>query len=95
MYKLVIACALSDDRLNHRTKGAKNTMNLTPLLKSIFDYDPDSPNIHHLMAVHGYSRLIAQMENVDEHTLFITEVAAYLHDIGVKVSKEKYGNSQP
>ena len=70
-------------------------MNLTPLLKSIFGYDPDGPNIHHLMAVHGYSRLIAQMENVDGHTLFITEVAAYLHDIGVKVSKEKYGNSQP
>ena len=70
-------------------------INLTPLLKSIFDYDPDGPNIHHLMAVHGYSRLIAQMENVDGHTLFITEVAAYLHDIGVKVSKEKYGNSQP
>lgn len=32
----------------------------------------------HLMAVHGYSRLIAQMENVDGHTLFITEVAAYV-----------------
>ena len=30
-----------------------------------------------------------------EHTLLITELAAYLHDIGVKVSKEKYGNSQP
>ena len=35
------------------------------------------------------------MEKVDEHTLFITELAAYLHDIGVKISKEKYGNSQP
>lgn len=35
------------------------------------------------------------MEKVDEHTLFITEIAAYLHDIGVKISKEKYGNSQP
>lgn len=70
-------------------------MEFTHLLKSIFDYDPDGPNIHHLMAVHGYSRLIAQMENVDAHTLFITESAAYLHDIGVKASKEKYGNSQP
>ena len=39
--------------------------------------------------------MIAQMEKVDEHTLFITELAAYLHDIGVKISKEKYGNSQP
>jgi len=71
-------------------------MNFNNLLKSIFDYDPDGPNIHHLMAVHEYSVLIAQMENVDdEHTLLITELAAYLHDIGVKVSKEKFGNSQP
>ncbi|MGN0729057.1 HD domain-containing protein [Treponema sp.] len=70
-------------------------MNLNDFLKQIFDYDPDGANIHHLMAVHGYSRLIAQMENVDEHTLLITELAAYLHDIGVKISKEKYGNSQP
>ena len=70
-------------------------MNFDNLLKQIFNYDPDGPNIHHLMAVHGYSRLIAQMENVDGHTLLITELAAYLHDIGVKVSKEKYGNSQP
>ncbi len=71
------------------------SMNFDELAKDIFDYDPDGPNIHHLMAVHGYSRLIAQMENVDGHTLFITEAAAYLHDIGVKISKEKYGNSAP
>ena len=70
-------------------------MNIESLLKDIFDYDSDGPNIHHLMAVHGYSRMIAQMEKVDEHTLLITELAAYLHAIGVKVSKEKYGNSQP
>lgn len=68
---------------------------LENLVHDIFEYDPDGPNIHHLMAVHGYSRLIAQMEGVDEHTLFITEVSAYLHDIGVKISKEKYGNSNP
>lgn len=67
----------------------------TSLLKDIFDYDPDGPNIHHLMSVHAYSRMLAMMEKVDAHTLFITETAAYLHDIGVKASKEKYGNSQP
>jgi len=70
-------------------------MNLENLVKRIFDYDPDGPNIHHLMAVHEYSRLIAKMENVDEDTLLIIEIAAYLHDIGVKISKEKYGNSNP
>lgn len=68
---------------------------LENLVHDIFEYDPDGPNIHHLMAVHSYSRLIAQMEGVDEHTLFITETSAYLHDIGVKISKEKYGNSNP
>jgi hypothetical protein len=39
----------------------------------------------HLMVVHGYSRFIAQMENVDGHTLFITEVAAYVF------YRERYG----
>ena len=34
-------------------------MNLNNLIKSIFDYAPDGSNIHHLMAVHGYSRMIA------------------------------------
>lgn len=69
-------------------------MNYTALLKAIFEYDPDGPNIHHLMAVHEYSVLIAQMENVDDHTLILTELAAFLHDIGVKISLEKFGNSQ-
>jgi len=65
------------------------------LVKDILEYDPDGPNIHHLMAVHGYSRLIGQMEKIDSHTLFLTEAAAYLHDIGVKISREKFGNSNP
>lgn len=37
-----------------------DNMNLNNLIKSIFDYAPDGPNIHHLMAVYGYSRMIAQ-----------------------------------
>ena len=32
------------------------------------------------------------MENVDEHTLFIIEVAALTHDIGIHLCEEKYGN---
>lgn len=65
------------------------------LIKDIFDYDPDGKNIHHLMAVYSYSGLIAGMEHLDEHTVYITELAALLHDIGIKVSKEKYGDSKP
>lgn len=40
------------------------TMTFEALLKDIFDYDPDGPNIHHLMAVHEYGQLIARMERL-------------------------------
>ena len=51
--------------------------------------------LQHLNRRELLEMLIAQMEKVDDHILFITEISAYLHDIGVKISKEKYGNSQP
>ena len=59
-------CAVQKPCYNNKTNlstgvfMAAHDMEFTHLLKSIFDYDPDGPNIHHLMAVHGYSRLIAQ-----------------------------------
>lgn len=63
-------------------------MDFTRLLKDIFDYDPDGPNIHHLMAVHEYCPMIAMAENVDEHTLFITEAAAYLNFCTARFEKK-------
>ena len=41
--------------------------------------------------VHSYARLIAQMENVDDQSLFIIETAALTHDIGIHICEEKYG----
>ena len=37
--------------------------------------------------------MIADCEDLDEKTRFILETAAILHDIGIKVSETKYGNS--
>lgn len=54
-------------------------------------YKGDARRIQHFCKVHSYARLIAQMENVDDRTLFIIETAALTHDIGIHVCEEKYG----
>ena len=53
-------------------------------------------NIHdidHLIRVWAYARTIAQQEQLDEETQFITEVAAITHDIACPPCREKYGNT--
>ncbi|MGH0051820.1 MAG: HD domain-containing protein [Sphaerochaetaceae bacterium] len=50
--------------------------------------------IAHLTKVHGYARTIGLLESLDEETLLTTEAAALVHDIGIKVCMEKYGNSR-
>lgn len=53
-------------------------------------YKGDAKRIQHFCKVHSYAKLIAQMENVDEKTLFIIETAALTHDIGIHICEEKY-----
>lgn len=55
-------------------------------------YQGDSKRIQHFCKVHSYAKLIGEMENVDEETLFIIEIAALTHDIGIHLCEEKYGN---
>ena len=54
-------------------------------------YHGDPKRIQHFTKVHAYSKLIGEIENLDEDTLFVLETAAVVHDIGIKVSEEKYG----
>lgn len=53
----------------------------------------DAKRIQHLMKVHRFAQLIGHMENLDEHTQFVTECAALVHDIGIRPAEEKYGKS--
>lgn len=55
-------------------------------------YAADAKRIQHFCKVHSYAKLIAEAEKVDEKTLFIIEVAALTHDIGIHFCEEKYGN---
>ncbi|MCF0145370.1 MAG: HD domain-containing protein [Eubacterium sp.] len=60
-------------------------------LKMIRHNGNDPQRCQHTAKVHSYARLIGQMEELRDEMQFITEASAYLHDIGIRVAEEKYG----
>ena len=62
--------------------------------KKMITYDSgDIRRIEHFMKVYGYAAAIGKLEGLDPRTQEILEAAALLHDIGIKVSEEKYHSS--
>ena len=59
--------------------------------KMIEYYAGDARRIHHFPKVHSFAKLIGEMEGVTGEELEILEVAALVHDIGIKNSEKKYG----
>lgn len=62
-------------------------------LKMMEYYKNDPKRISHFMKVHSYAKLIGEEERLDKDLLFITEAAAYIHDIGIKNAEAKYNSS--
>ncbi|KZL91384.1 HD domain-containing protein [Clostridium magnum] len=63
------------------------------LSKMIAYFDGDVKRINHAMKVHGFAKSIGELEGILEEKLKILEVAAVLHDIGIKESERKYSSS--
>ena len=74
----------------------QNTNHLIALLhEQMFTYERGNPErIAHLTKVHDYARTIGLLEGIDEEILATLEAAAIVHDIGIKVSLEKYGSNR-
>ncbi|MCL4483212.1 MAG: HD domain-containing protein [Bacteroidetes bacterium] len=53
----------------------------------------DQKRIEHSLKVYGYARLLGQMEGLSPEKMFVLELTAILHDIGIHVSEAKYGYS--
>jgi hypothetical protein len=53
----------------------------------------DTRRINHFLKVYGFAKTIGEMEDLDERTLQILEVAAITHDIGIKNSEIKHNSS--
>lgn len=56
-------------------------------------YAGDPKRINHFLKVNALGKLIASGENVGSRMYNIIDVATIVHDIGIKVSEEKYGSS--
>ena len=67
---------------------------INELKKAMIEYFcGDAKRIQHFIKVHSFSKLIGEGESLDEHTMFILESSALVHDIGIKISEHKYGSS--
>ncbi len=67
----------------------------TALVRAMILHETNCPHrVHHFLKVHTFARLIALEEGLDAATASILEVAALVHDIGIKASLEKYGSSK-
>lgn len=51
----------------------------------------DPKRIQHFLKVYEFAHVIGIREGLDPETLYILEMAAILHDIGIRPSEEKYG----
>lgn len=59
----------------------------------ILYFGNDTRRIHHFMKVFSYAKLIGEMEGLEKEKQELLEVAALTHDIGIKISEEKYQSS--
>lgn len=53
----------------------------------------DVKRIQHFMKVYTIARTIGLNENLPQDVQYLLEIAAITHDIGIKVSEEKFGSS--
>lgn len=56
-------------------------------------FNGDVVRINHALKVHNFAKGIGVIENISEDKLFVLEIAAILHDIGIKESEKKYNSS--
>lgn len=62
--------------------------------KMIIYFEGDAKRINHALKVYGFAKTIAGREEMSPEDRQITELAAVLHDIGIKESERKYGSSE-
>lgn len=56
-------------------------------------YVGDPRRVNHFLKVFSFAKSIGELENLEKDTQEILEVAAVMHDIGIKISEEKYNSS--
>lgn len=71
-----------------------NNSLISCLIKDMIYYETNTPRrIGHFLKVHSLAKTIGELEGIDADTQYILEIAAVLHDIGIRPSIEKYHSS--
>ncbi len=61
--------------------------------KMIEYYSGDPRRVSHFLKVYSFAKTIGEREQLDQKTQEILEIAAAVHDIGIKISEQKYNSS--
>lgn len=56
-------------------------------------FDGDIKRINHALKVYSYAKTIGELEGLSRENQEILELAALLHDIGIKEAERKYGSA--
>ena len=66
---------------------------INTLLNSMILYNEADPlRIQHSVKVHSFAKLIAENEKLPAETVQLIEIAAILHDVGIRAAEKKYGH---
>lgn len=65
----------------------------TVISEMISYYSKDPRRVNHFLKVYSFAKSIGELEKLNEETQSILEMAAVMHDIGIKISEEKYKSS--
>ena len=69
-------------------------MTISQIMNKMIAYsDGNIHDIDHFIRVWTYAKTIAELEQLDDETQYILEVAAITHDIACPLCREKYGNT--
>ena len=64
------------------------------IIEKMIEFDKGDPKrIQHFIKVYEYAHLIGVLEKLDRMTLKVLDIAAILHDIGIKPAEEKFGRN--
>ena len=64
------------------------------LIEKMMEYYAGDPKrVQHFLKVYEFAKLIGESESLDTETMHILRTAAIVHDIGIKISEEKYNSS--
>jgi len=74
-------------------RAVADVMQVKLLHKMIDYYAGDAKRVQHFLKVYDFAKLIGKSENLPEDVQFLLEITAIVHDIGIKMSEEKYQSS--